>query len=122
MQASGITVDLDKNPIRIESSFSEMLPSAPAGQPQWLVTPLRFPYQVTNTDGEVFKIIAYAQSYCAWYAILYWSTDGQNGESIINDNGKPFQTAPASLASVSYGYQNNKWYVCGKHATNCFVN
>jgi hypothetical protein len=126
MEASGITVDLDTNPIKIQGSFSDSLtgtlPSMPAGQPQWLVTPLKFPYQVTDTDGEVFKIIAYAQSYVSWYAILYWSTDGQNGQSVINDNGRPFQTAPANLAAASYGYQNNKWYACSKNATNCLVN
>ncbi len=121
MEASGIEVDLSRNPIKIVSSFSYMIPTLPAGQPQWLLTPLRFPYKVTNTDGEVFKIVAYAHSYCAWYAILYWSVDGRNGQSIINDSGRPFQTAPANLASVSYGYRNNQWYACKVNSPSCYL-
>jgi hypothetical protein len=121
MEASGFEVDLSDNPIKIVSSFSYMVPKLPAGQPQWLLTPLRFPYKVTNTDGEVFKIIAYTRSYCAWYAILYWSVDGGNGQSIINDSGKPFQTAPANLASVNYGNKNHQWYTCKPNSSDCYL-
>jgi len=121
MEASGIKVNLDQDPIRIVSSFREMVPKLPADQPQWLLTPLRFPYKVTNTDGEVFKIIAYAHSYIAWYAIIYWSVDGRNGQTIINNQGKPFQTAPADQASASYSYKNNRWYTCPPKSLTCFI-
>jgi len=121
MQASGIEVNLNDDPIRIVSSFRYMVPTMPAGQPQWLLTPLRFPYKVTNTDGEVFKIIAYTHSYIAWYAVLYWSIDGQNGQSIINDQGKPFQTAPVGQATASYGYKNNGWYICRPKSLTCVI-
>jgi hypothetical protein len=121
MEASGIMVNLDADPIRIVSRFREMIPKLPAGQPQWLLTPLRFPYKVTNTDGEVFKIIAYAHSYIAWYAVIYWSIDGQNGQTIINDHGKPFQTAPADQAAASYSYKNNSWYICPLKSLSCYI-
>lgn len=112
MEAAGIEVNLDDNPIKIVSRFRYMVPKLPAGQPQWLLTALRFPYKVTDTDGEVFKIIAYSRRYTAWYAILYWSVNGRNGQSVIKDNGKPFQTAPATMATTGYGYKNGHWFVC----------
>lgn len=105
-----VEVDLDGHPIKIVASHPDPFPALP-GEP-WLAKPIRFPYSVTDTNGEVFKIIAYGRTDCVWYATLFWSVDGENGESIINDNGKPFETAPATRATMAYSYKNHKWHIC----------
>jgi len=110
MEARYIVVNLDSNPIKVIASHRDSFP-APSGEP-WLTKPIRFPYYVTDTNGEVFKIIAYAHSDITWYAKLSWSVNGKNGESTINDDGKPFQTAPLLRAKVVYGYDGHRWYVC----------
>jgi hypothetical protein len=110
MEARYIVANLDANPIKIVASRRDPFPPMP-GQP-WLAKPIVFPYYVTATAGEVFKIIAYGHNYTTWYARLYWSVNGKNGESTINDNGRPFMTAPRLQAKVAYGYKGRGWYVC----------
>jgi hypothetical protein len=110
MEARYVVANLDNNPIEIVASRRDPFPPR-SGEP-WLAKPVRFPYYVTDTNGEVFKIIAYAHSDIVWYAKLFWSVEGKNGESIINDGGKPFQTAPLARAKAAYGYNGHQWYVC----------
>jgi hypothetical protein len=118
MEARYVEVNLDSKPIKIVSSLPAPFPPPPS-QP-WLGTAIRFPYDVTDTNGEVFKIIAYTHTYVVWYAILYWSVNGQNGQSIISDGGKPFETAPLASAAEAYGYNGHGWYICPKaSALNC---
>jgi hypothetical protein len=111
MDARYMEVDLDTTPIKIVDSLPDQLPRAP-GEPAWLTEPVEFPYDVTDTQGEVFKIIAYTRNDCAWYAKLFWSVDGQSGESAIGDSSNPFKTAAASHATVTYGYDGKRWYIC----------
>jgi hypothetical protein len=112
-----IDVNLDDNPPKIVESDPDQAPLLP-GDPSWLTKPIQFPYQVTDVNGEVFKIIASGQCDCAWFAKLSWSTNGKNGMSIIDDNGKPFQIAPTNLATMVYGFDQRRqqWYVCPKGA------
>jgi hypothetical protein len=118
MEARWMVVNLDQTPPNIVVSYPDAFPP-PSGQP-WQATPIKFPYSVTDTDGEVFKIITYTHSDCVWYAELFWSINGINGESIINDDGKPFQTALAANAAVAYGRKGSGWYICpAKAALNC---
>jgi hypothetical protein len=121
MEARYIEVDLDSNPAKIVASLPDPFPP-PSNEP-WEGTPVRFPYYVTDTNGEVFKIIAYTGSDSTWYAKLFWSVDGRNGESLIEDNGKPFQTAAFNRAADIYGYNRNQWYICPKtSALRCVLN
>ena len=118
MESRYITVDLDGKPIRITSSVRDPFP-APSGE-SWEGTPIKFPYYVSDTSSEVFKIIASTRSDVTWYAVLYWSANGQNGESIISDGNKPFETAVVTRAASIYGYNGHGWRVCPKGSSvNC---
>jgi hypothetical protein len=63
--------------------------------------PIQFPYKVSDTDPEVFVIDAVTAQYdCTWVAELYWSFEGKNGTTIIDDGGKPFRTVSGKNAPV----------------------
>jgi len=105
-----IEVDLSKQPVRIVASRPDQMPGP--NEPAWDLKPVIFPYTVSATDTEVFMIHADAnQCDCEWYAKLYWSTDGKNGESIINDQGRPFRTVPYERVKGMYTYDpaSKRW-------------
>jgi hypothetical protein len=114
MEARWMVVNLDHTPPRILVSYPDSFPP-PSGQP-WQATAVKFPYSVTDTNGEVFKIVAYTHDDLVWYAELFWSVNGINGESIINNDGKPFETALAANAAVAYGRKKGEWYICPRSA------
>jgi hypothetical protein len=115
MEARYITVNLDSKPPRIVGSFPNRFPTQ--GEP-WQATPIKFPYYVTDTSSEFFKIIASTRGDVTWYAILFWSVDGKNGESIISNGTKPFETAVVNRAAAVYGWNGHDWYVCPKGDTS----
>jgi len=105
-----IEVDLSKQPVRLVASKPDQMPSR--NEPAWELKPVKFPYTVSATDTEVFKILADSnQCDCEWYAELFWSTGGKNGESIINDDGRPFRTAPYQRVRQTYSYdpKSRRW-------------
>ena len=52
-----------------------------------------FPYRVSDTELEVFHIVAYTSGCdCLWRANLQWSYRGKSGITVIDDDGKPFRT------------------------------
>ncbi len=112
-----IEVNLSKQPVRIVASVPDRFGGS--NEPAWQLKPVIFPYTVSATDTEIFKIIADAnQCDCEWYAKLYWSTDGKNGESIIDDQGRPFRTAPYQRVTATYSYdQNSRRWI--KDASPC---
>jgi hypothetical protein len=112
-----IEVNLDSKPAKIIASYPNYL--AGSSDPPWERTPVRFPYFVTDTSSEIFNIVAYTHSDVTWYAELLWSVNGKNGDSIINDDGKPFETAAGSLASAVYGFNGHSWQVCHKDDMSC---
>ena len=112
-----IEVNLDSKPPKIIASYPNYL--AGSSDPPWERTPVRFPYFVTDTSSEVFNIVAYTHNDVTWYAELLWSVNGRNGESIINDDGKPFETAAGSLASAEYGFNGHSWQACRKGDMSC---
>jgi hypothetical protein len=114
MDARYVIVDLDKNPANIVASARDPFPAP--GEP-WQGTPVTFPYYVSETSSEVFKIIAFTHEDVTWYAELFWSADGKNGQSIISDSGKPFETAAFTRAADVYKYNGHSWYVCSKGAS-----
>ncbi|MFF9687198.1 helix-turn-helix domain-containing protein [Streptomyces sp. NPDC014623] len=64
-----------------------------------------FPYQVSSTDVEVFRIDAHVEEHdVAWYLELQWTSAGQSGVLRIDDGGRPFRTSSLS-ARPSYSYQ-----------------
>jgi hypothetical protein len=85
-------VNLDATPVTVESLLGDD-PTSPA---------VRFPYRISRTDPEEFVILASTQRYdTSWVAHLKWVYHGENGETRIDDHGKPFRTA-ASSRSVTY--------------------
>jgi hypothetical protein len=116
IDARYVVVNLDSSPASIVASARDPF-SAPSGEP-WQATPIRFPYSVTNTNGEVFKILAYTKADVTWYAELFWSVDGKNGKSIIADSSKPFETAAWGRAAAVYGHNGHGWYVCSKNTSS----
>ncbi|MFD3942723.1 helix-turn-helix domain-containing protein [Streptomyces sp. NPDC058579] len=53
-----------------------------------------FPYKVSETDPEVFYVMARAQAHdVTWYIELDWSSGKQRGTVRIDDDGKPFRTS-----------------------------
>lgn len=114
-----IEVDLSKQPVRIVASRPVQMPSP--NEPAWELKPVVFPYSVSATDSEIFMIYADAnQCDCEWYAKLYWSTAGKNGESTIDDGGRPFRTAPYQRVKNMYSYDPKlgRWL---KEPTKCPV-
>ena len=112
-----VQVDLDSKPPKITGSSRNYFagPSAPA----WQRTPVRFPYYVSGTSTETFNILAYTDSDVTWYAEILWTVDGKNGDTIINNNGKPFETAVASRANTEYQFTDNRWKACPKGDASC---
>lgn len=126
MDARYMVVNLDSKPAKIVTSVRDPFP-APSGEP-WQGTPVEFPYYVTSTSAEVFKIVAYTQGDVSWYAELNWSANGKNGQTVISDDGKPFETAVASRATDVYNFNGHNWYICSKNTpqenstTECALN
>lgn len=112
-----INVNLDSKPPQITGSSPNFM--AGPSDPPWERTPVKFPYFVTDNNSEVFNIVAYSDSDVTWYAELLWSVNGRNGESIISDGGKPFETAAGSLATAEYVFNGHSWQVCPKGAITC---
>src|SRR5262249_35736911 len=69
-----MTVNLDSKPPKITGSFPDS--HLRQGDPPWQGTPIKFPYYVSDTSSEAFKIVASTRSDVTWYAILFWSVDG----------------------------------------------
>jgi hypothetical protein len=110
MEGRYMVVDLDNRPVNIVASARD--PDPATSSQSWQGTPVAFPYYVADTSGEVFRIIAFTHGDVTWYAKLFWSVDGKNGQSIISDGGRPFETAVLDRATAVYGYNGHGWYVC----------
>ncbi|MFF4748270.1 helix-turn-helix domain-containing protein [Streptomyces sp. NPDC002514] len=53
-----------------------------------------FPFKVSESDPEVFRITAQASAYdVTWYLELSWSSGNRKGTLVIDDHGKPFRTS-----------------------------
>jgi hypothetical protein len=65
---------------------------------------VNFPYRVSDSDPEVFKITASTSGCdCYWRLYLDWTSEGQSGSLTIDAKGQPFRTA-AIRESVSLCY------------------
>lgn len=53
-----------------------------------------FPFKVSRSDPEVFRVTADASAYdVSWYLELSWSSGGRRGTLLIDDDGRPFRTS-----------------------------
>ena len=88
--------DLDSNPPRISSSSS--VPVMWGGD-DWRATPLKFPYQVTDTESESLLLIGTTNEYAAWTASLSWTDGNKSGVEKIDYEGEPFRTSDSRNAT-----------------------
>jgi len=67
-----------------------------------------FPYRVSNSDPEVFKITADTSNCdCRWKLYLDWASGGKSGSLTIDAGGQPFRTAAIREgASLCYDRDN----------------
>jgi hypothetical protein len=75
-----------------------------------------FPFVVSSTDIQQFQIAALPQANpcdcdISWRLALDWSYQGKIGTTVIDDNGRPFQTVFSSSASLAVGWAdgNGVW-------------
>lgn len=51
----------------------------------------------------MFEVIGVAtDSSCSWELLLDWTSGGQSGTTVINDNGSPFQTMGTPVGAPVY--------------------
>ncbi|MER5969670.1 transcriptional regulator, partial [Streptomyces sp. NPDC002055] len=70
-----------------------------------------FPYKVSESDPEVFYVLAGTQTHdVSWYLELRWSSGDRQGTVRIDDHGKPFRTSGTG-GSPHYDYPlgGNEW-------------
>ena len=67
-----------------------------------------FPFRVTDDDVEVFDILASTlKSHIKWRLVLHYTSAGESGAMIIDDDGRPFETTAAHAAHF-YGWSNGR--------------
>lgn len=63
-----------------------------------------FPYQVSESDPEVFYLTAHTRQHqVSWYLELDWSSGERHGTVRIDDDGEPFRTS-ANRNRPAYAY------------------
>jgi hypothetical protein len=77
-----------------------------AGRPA--VAPLAgqrdFPYKVSESDPEVFHVVADARAHLvSWYLELDWSSGDRRGTVRVDDHGRPFRTS-GNVGRPAYAY------------------
>ncbi|MBE1585083.1 hypothetical protein ACFPOI_49725 [Nonomuraea angiospora] len=108
-EAAFVRVNLDKDPPEIASS--SRVPSLPGGA-DWKVTPITFPWTVSNTDTLTLLVYADATDcYCTWRGELSWQSGDSHGTLAIDNNGKPFEITSSSESKRYIPNQGVGWTV-----------
>ncbi|KUM80082.1 DNA-binding protein [Streptomyces curacoi] len=70
-----------------------------------------FPYQVSESDPEVFYVTAHTKAYdVRWDLTLEWSSGSRRGTVHIDDNGSPFRTsADKDRPGYDYPLGGGEW-------------
>ncbi|MCL3998840.1 helix-turn-helix domain-containing protein [Streptomyces lavenduligriseus] len=70
-----------------------------------------FPFKVSQSDPEVFYVMADASAYdVSWYLELTWSSGGRHGTLLIDDAGHPFRTSGNnSRPAYAFPLGGQKW-------------
>ncbi|GAA4727472.1 hypothetical protein GCM10023328_02120 [Modestobacter marinus] len=93
-----LEVDLDQNPptaTAVETGYT----TPPPGEPEWSITPIRFPYEVSVEDAETFAITGYTEEFDVdWVIEVDWTSAGSSGTITADDDGQPFRTTSTSRA------------------------
>jgi hypothetical protein len=81
-------VNLDSDPPQIGNSSADVTSHGDVN-----ATPLRFPYNVSDSDTENLLLITSTSGYVEWTADLSWSNGVTSGRLTIDNNGQPFRTS-----------------------------
>jgi hypothetical protein len=66
---------------------------------------VQFPYTVSTSSVEQFLVLAHAKRcHCVWRARLLWTSGDRQGETLIDDGGRPFVTHGVEEYPVYYSY------------------
>ncbi|MFF7097868.1 helix-turn-helix domain-containing protein [Streptomyces rubradiris] len=70
-----------------------------------------FPFKVSQSDPEVFYVMADASAYdVSWFLELTWSSGGRHGTLVIDDAGHPFRTSGNnSRPAYAFPLGGQKW-------------
>ncbi|MEU1203326.1 helix-turn-helix transcriptional regulator [Streptomyces sp. NPDC005813] len=70
-----------------------------------------FPYKVSESDPEVFYVLAHARAHdVSWYLELEWSSGTRHGTVRIDDRGKVFRTSGnAGRPAYDYPLGGSEW-------------
>lgn len=83
-------VNLDHQPPRVSQPSATVIQ---ADLDFWRVSPLLFPYEVTDRSIETLLLIGRTRMCdCTWKAELSWSNGETSGQETIDLHGKPFHT------------------------------
>ncbi|MCD9146015.1 hypothetical protein [Streptomyces albireticuli] len=97
-------------PRQYKVSFDDLKPSFkllrnfPDGTPN--PKAVDFPYKVSPGDPEYFVLLGSAKGFAEWTAKLRWISDGEQGETEINDKGRPFMSFPSDSVTDDFYYNN----------------
>lgn len=84
-----LEVNLDKDPPQVQH---KELPADLGYSPKDR-KPIKFPYTVSSSDVEYFRISTKTYDCdCLWTVELSWSSMGKTGTKEVDDHGKPFRT------------------------------
>lgn len=75
-------------------------------------TPLRFPYEISDSKLETLLIMGDASEFVSWTAELQWSDGRQSGSIVIDDDGQPFLTGHTENTTM-YMPSGAKWEKVG---------
>lgn len=87
-----LSADLDTSPVKIDAPFRADL--APNGTPERNLVPIRFPYTVSLSDGELFIVEANTvKCDCDWVLDIDWASGTRSGTVTVDNAGTPFRTS-----------------------------
>ncbi len=89
--------DLEQDPPAVIESSNDIVLLGNA------ITPLRFPYEVSNTELETLLIIGQARDWTKWTGRLSWTNGEESGTLGIDDGGAPYQTG-RQIRTPNNGY------------------
>ncbi|MDQ1017270.1 helix-turn-helix domain-containing protein [Streptomyces afghaniensis] len=74
-----------------------------------------FPFSVSESDPEVYHILADASAYdVSWYLELRWSSGSRSGTLTVDDRGRPFRTSGNNgRPAYEFPLGGDKWVPAG---------
>lgn len=98
-----LDVDLEPTPPVLVGSYDYRY--LDRDKPDTPEEPVRFPYTVSTSSVEQLVVLARAtRCHCVWQARLLWTVGDRQGETVIDDGGRPFVTHGAEGYPTYFSY------------------